>query len=477
METGDESTPYMYGVEMAVVNTGEIDDDDDFDVDCAGADAAAGAAAGGPVAPTNTTDHTPTPVVRGSTDGDVVGNIMRDRIRLAEDSAATATRSGSTTWLDQPDPFVLMNPLPTMQVFSSAEENGNTPDRIRLGSRVEKEERKRSHRALPVSTDDAIRMPRTCAVSAIDGAPALSWEDIALLVQGLPSPIVAEGAREHIMSGWRSPRRVFVERLATRRKPGGDRWLNSGGKKGSLVYWIRPQLGICKRYGKCEAVDPKMSDLPLRFAQFTLISGTSDKPVWKSGGPAVFVLHVVRQEDLRASRTDAQEKEVCASQVGAPSASQVLEGSHGSAAVMDLVQRHGKKFISFRTADDDGKSIELGAIEKGGNGITMSSSQGDFAEWHPRVKMEPHFCEGDVVGFTPRGEITRLCSVSGRMLLGVISRKAIVAGSAPPMAERDLYDTVAYCGRVPVRVVPRSADDRLPGISVQSVCTTRCGSE
>ena len=127
--------------------------------------------------------------------------------------------------------------------------------------------------------------------------------------------------------------------------------------------------------------------------------------------------------------------------------------------------------------DDDGKSIELGVIEKGGNGITLSSSQGDFAEWHRRVTMEPPFYEGDVVGFTPRGEITRRCSVSGGMLLGVVSRKVIVAGSAPPMAERDLYDTIAYCGRVPVRVVPRSADDVLPGISTQSVCTTQCGGE
>jgi hypothetical protein len=346
-------------------------------------------------------------------------------------------------------------------------------------SRAEKEERKRSHRPLPTSPDAAPRVPKRCAVPAIDdGGPPLRWEDIALLLQGLPGPIVAEGEREHVMSGCESPRRVFVERQATRRKPGGDKWLCSGGKKGSTVYWIRPQLGICKRYGKCVATNRKMSDLPLRVAHFTLIGGTPDKPLWKIDGPSVFVLYVARQEDLRASasRAGAREKEGWASQVGTQSASQVFEGSHGTAAVLDLVQRYGKNFISFQTMDDDGKSIELGAIEKGGNGITLSSSQGDFAEWHPRVKMEPQFNEGDVVGFTRRGEITRLCSVTGRMLLGVISRKAIVAGSAPPMAERDLYDTVAYCGRVPVRVVPRS-DDSLPGISVQSVCTTQCGSE
>ena len=318
--------------------------------------------------------------------------------------------------------------------------------------------------------------PATYAMPAADdgsggSAPALVWEDIALLLQGLPTPLVAEGGREHIMSDCESPRRVFVERRITRRKPGGDKWMNSGGKKGSTLHWIRPQLGVRKRYGRCEAVNPKMRDLPLRYAEFTLVSGTFDKPVWERDGPAVFVLHAVRQEELRASKA------------GAPSASLVLplEGSAAAsssgAAVLDLVQQYGRKFISFQSADTDGKSIELGVIEKGGNGITLSSTQGDFAEWHRRVATEPPLHEGDVVGFTARGEITRQCSVSGRMVLGVISRKAVVEGSAPPMAERDLYDTVAYCGVVPVRVVPRAAGDILPGISAQRACTTRCSSE
>ena len=352
------------------------------------------------------------------------------------------------------------------------------------GSNVEREDCKRSHRPLSQSPDGAPRVPRTCAVPAISGcssATKLSWEDVALLLQGLPGPIVAEGEREHIMSSCETPRRVFVESGALRRKPGGDKWLNSGGKKGSIVYWVRPQLGVRKRYGRCVAVNPKISDLPLRYSQFTLVSGSPERPVQTKDALVAFVLHAVQQEDLRASPAGRRAKQLHVSQDGTTSAPQVLEGwggvVNGSPAVLDLVQRYGTKFISFKTENEDGKSIELGAIEKGGNGITLSSSQGDFAEWRRRVKTEPPFNEGDVVGFTPRGEITRRCSVSERMLLGVISRKAVVAGSTPPMALRDRYDTVAYCGRVPVRVVPRAANDILPGISIHSVCTTRRNSE
>ena len=44
-----------------------------------------------------------------------------------------------------------------------------------------------------------------------------------------------------------------------------------------------------------------------------------------------------------------------------------------------------------------------------------------------------------------------------RRLLGVISRRAVIEGSAPAKEERDDYDTVAYTGIVPVRVRRRGA--------------------
>jgi hypothetical protein len=40
-------------------------------------------------------------------------------------------------------------------------------------------------------------------------------------------------------------------------------------------------------------------------------------------------------------------------------------------------------------------------------------------------------------------------------MLGVITRRAVVEGSAPPLEERASFDTVAYTGLVPVKVRQR----------------------
>jgi hypothetical protein len=36
-----------------------------------------------------------------------------------------------------------------------------------------------------------------------------------------------------------------------RRRPGSDKWLNSGGVKGSTEHWKDNAIGVRKRYGKC----------------------------------------------------------------------------------------------------------------------------------------------------------------------------------------------------------------------------------
>ena len=53
------------------------------------------------------------------------------------------------------------------------------------------------------------------------------------------------------------------------------------------------------------------------------------------------------------------------------------------------------------------------------------------------------------------GQLTRITKNAD--MLGVINRKAMVAGSQPDDEERDNYDTVAYVGRVPVRVIGAAA--------------------
>jgi hypothetical protein len=131
--------------------------------------------------------------------------------------------------------------------------------------------------------------------------------------------------------------------------------------------------------------------------------------------------------------------------------------------------------------------FELGAIRESGRGVQLLSAGGDVAEWH-RVQQQrttttaddddddddddeeeedyeygvrgvDSFSEGDVVGLWD-GELSR--RTEGADMCGVITRKAMVTGSTPPfliaeggeggLRRRGLYDTVAYAGRVPVRV-------------------------
>lgn len=83
-------------------------------------------------------------------------------------------------------------------------------------------------------------------------------------------------------------------------------------------------------------------------------------------------------------------------------------------------------------------------------GVKLVSSQGDFAEWHRRKEGEAPFESGDVVGFY-NGVISRVIHPRA-MMLGVVSRMAVIEGSLPPKEERHLYDTVAYSGVVPVKL-------------------------
>eukprot|EP01046_Picozoa_sp_COSAG06_P093490 COSAG06_NODE_39679_length_410_cov_0.479100_1_plen_61_part_10 len=53
------------------------------------------------------------------------------------------------------------------------------------------------------------------------------------------------------------------------------------------------------------------------------------------------------------------------------------------------------------------KAMELGAIVRSDEGgVKLSSTQGDFAEWHRLAEGELPLAEGDVVGFR-RGVISR----------------------------------------------------------------------
>jgi hypothetical protein len=259
---------------------------------------------------------------------------------------------------------------------------------------------------------------------------------------------------------------VFLESPVLKRRKGDDKWMTSGGKKGATELWAASgDLGVLKRYGRVVR-----NDLPtLRFAQYTMM-GKHTLEIQKRVLWVVQPLGLVGQEVPPLSVGECPEREesggtrlssplqplppagaAAAAVATAAAVPRMLTASsheQGQAAI-DVCS--SSKFISFQSELSGEQGLELGAVMRKheAGGVTLQSSQGDFAEWYKLAARQAPFEEGDVVGFS-RGRITR--KTTGCAMLGVISRKAVVEGSAPPPAERHLYDTVAHCGVVPVKL-------------------------
>ena len=103
--------------------------------------------------------------------------------------------------------------------------------------------------------------------------------------------------------------------------------------------------------------------------------------------------------------------------------------------------------------------VEVGAFETNKAGMQITSSCGDFAEWHEKVVPSEFLPEGTVVGFD-HGKV-QLCTTNAH-LLGVVSERALIVGSMGFEELRKDGVVVAYCGRVPIRVIgPVAAGDVL----------------
>jgi hypothetical protein len=61
---------------------------------------------------------------------------------------------------------------------------------------------------------------------------------------------------------------VYVEPRPVRRSAGGDKWRNSGGRRGGTDHWVNEHLGLRKRYGR---VVRKGGRPPLKFMRFALL--------------------------------------------------------------------------------------------------------------------------------------------------------------------------------------------------------------
>jgi hypothetical protein len=274
---------------------------------------------------------------------------------------------------------------------------------------------------------------RAAAKDEKDAGADMHWADaIKLLQAGQLNP-----RPSHIMDEDSHTQQVFLEHPLLKRRKGDDRWMTSGGRKGALERWASPEVGVLKRYGR--VVRPNKT--PLKYAQYSL-------QIRRRG------------REFQPETVDIKDKSLWVVQpvYHSDAAQTVFSASSGSVnqAAVDI-RTAKRKFLSFQSTVPSEAGIELGAIVRQGAGVKLESTQGDFAEWHRRADGEAPFEEGDVVGFR-RGRIGR--KTRGCDILGVVSRKAVVEGSAPPMAERHLYDSVAYCGIVPVKLsAQRTAAD------------------
>ena len=242
------------------------------------------------------------------------------------------------------------------------------------------------------------------------------------------------------------------------------------------MYWLPDGFtGVCKRFG---AVDRGNDRTKLKFAQYTLLAKDSagsrtvgDMTAWVVRRPAAARPAGVQLGDNSLSDSDRSSTDVGTPDTDWGGARFANPAGLAWQATVDISATH--KFISFQS---DGLSEwpneagrELGAIVRQPNGgVKLQSNQGDFAEWYRRAVGEAPFEEGDVVGFVRGGVISR--TTRGCAMLGVVSRRAVVEGSAPPAEQRQQYDTVAHCGVVPVKISSRGKKQRVQNQVLECDC-------
>eukprot|EP01046_Picozoa_sp_COSAG06_P006493 COSAG06_NODE_306_length_17801_cov_6.989210_4_plen_446_part_00 len=201
---------------------------------------------------------------------------------------------GGSAWGDrrpeppqvQPQPVVVRPPVPVVEVdldparsadAAAAAAASEPPEPDRGGSARAARGSKRVPRHASGSSAAPSKRSRRPSEAAADqrqrvetaAGHSIEWDEVHEMLLHLSGPLAAEAKtrRPHLLERTMF-RQIFVERPRLRRKPSGDKWLNSGGKKGSTVHWISTDIAIRKRYGKCIPVD---NGDPIKFMEFSLV--------------------------------------------------------------------------------------------------------------------------------------------------------------------------------------------------------------
>ncbi len=266
---------------------------------------------------------------------------------------------------------------------------------------------------------------------------------------------------------------VFKETMRTRRKQRTDQWLAQGGPNGSSCEAVASGVSLRRKYGQLTLRTPETAEPceVLRFHEYTVqfespqLDSTASSDIHDC--KLFHILPPGANQKLRAHE-QSPEKQADRAADNGQTISGLLTLQLATEAGAKVGPRHQPRWIEF----NDSRGHQMGSIaaSKSGDGVVLSSGSGDFAEWHPKLPGERPFEEGDVVGFCPpqTQETSNVdstnsdhyyitLSTNGAKQLGIISRKAIVQGSEPKAVGQAssgrCWDTVAYCGRVPVKVI------------------------
>ena len=115
----------------------------------------------------------------------------------------------------------------------------------------------------------------------------LRWEEaLDLLDRGIMVP-----RPSHLQLFPGSFQQVFLERPVQKRKKGEDKWVGSGGRKGSTEYWMG-EVGVRKRYGRVTCDVPGMP--AFKYAHYTRLrqkpgSGGGDSAAEEDKSVALYV--------------------------------------------------------------------------------------------------------------------------------------------------------------------------------------------
>lgn len=215
--------------------------------------------------------------------------------------------------------------------------------------------------------------------AASAGSHNLAWTDVLDILRGNSQLVAAVRNRPSICEPC-GHAQIFVERPRVRRKGSSDKWLNSGGKKGSTVHWLNDELGIRKRYGSWTSHN---NGKRKRFEEYSLIFNKANPT-----DDATVTMYVLAGEGKNTAAP------LLVSEGSRALASQSMYSIAPNIAALDLhaIDRPGAKFLSFMVDHPDGGTTEVGSMIRRGQMQLVAPSRARIHGGSHLLKLLYRFC-------------------------------------------------------------------------------------